>query len=105
MAEFILNQEVKTDVPTVEVTISTARPLPLGRHTFRLVVVDDSGNTSIPDDVVVIVADQDNPTAVLTAPRTAAFGRSFALSGERSFDAGGGRITTYLWTYLGQPIG
>lgn len=105
MAEFIINREVKTDVPTVEVTIATDRPLPLGRHTFRLVVVDDSGNTSIPDDVVIIVADQDNPTAVLTAPRTAPFGRSFALSGERSFDAGGGRITTYLWTYLGQPIG
>ena len=105
MAEFIINQEVRTETPTVEVTISPNNPLPLGRHTFRLVVVDDSGNSSIPDDVVVIVADQENPTAVLSAPRTAAFGRSFLLNGERSFDAGGGRITTFLWTYLGQLIG
>ena len=72
MAEFIINQEVKTETPTVEVTLSPDRPLRLGRHTFRLVVVDDSGNTSIPDDVIVIVADSENPTAVLNAPRTAA---------------------------------
>jgi hypothetical protein len=65
MAEFIINQEVKTETPTVEVTLSATNALPLGRHTFRLVVVDDSGNTSIPDDVIVIVADTENPTAVL----------------------------------------
>ncbi len=103
MAEFIINQEVKTDTPTVEVTLSPDRPLPLGRHTFRLVVVDDSGNSSIPDDVIVIVADTQNPTAVLAAPRSVAFGTSFNLDGTRSFDAGGGQVVTYLWTYLGQP--
>ncbi|MBN8442663.1 MAG: hypothetical protein J0M28_13350 [Thauera sp.] len=104
MAEFIINREVRTDTPTVEVTIGAANALPLGRHTFRLVVVDDSGNSSIPDDVVVIIADTENPTAVLTAPRSVGFGRSFVLSGERSFDAGGGRIVGYQWTYLGQPL-
>lgn len=103
MAEFIINQEVKTDTPTVEVTLSPERPLALGRHTFRLVVVDDSGNSSIPDDVIVIVADTQNPTAVLAAPRSVAFGNSFNLDGTRSFDAGGGQVVTYLWTYLGQP--
>ena len=102
MAEFIINQEVKTETPTVEVTLSPDRPLRLGRHTFRLVVVDDSGNTSIPDDVIVIVADTTNPTAVLNAPRTAAFGASFNLDGSRSFDAGGGQVVSYLWTYMGQ---
>ena len=101
MAEFIINQEVKTSTSTVEVTIGADNPLPLGRHTFRLVVVDDSGNQSVPDEVVVIVADQQNPTAILSAPRTAAFASSFELNGERSFDAGGGRISTYLWTYVG----
>jgi len=101
MAEFIINREVKTDTATVEVTIPTDRPLPLGRHTFRLVVTDDSGNTSVPDEVVVIVADTVNPTAVLNAPRSVAFGNSFNLDGTKSFDAGGGQITTYLWTYLG----
>ena len=102
MAEFIINQEVKTDTPTVEVTLSTDKPLPLGRHTFRLVVVDDSGNTSIPDEVIVIVADAENPTAVLNAPRSVGFGASFNLDGTKSFDAGGGKVVTYLWTYMGQ---
>ncbi|MBX3684706.1 MAG: hypothetical protein KF909_01120 [Rhodocyclaceae bacterium] len=103
MAEFIINKEVKTDTPTVEVTLSTDKPLPLGRHTFRLVVVDDSGNTSIPDEVIVIVADAENPTAVLNAPRSVGFGASFNLDGTKSFDAGGGKVVTYLWTYMGQP--
>ena len=102
MAEFIINKEVKTDTPTVEVTLSTDKPLPLGRHTFRLVVVDDSGNTSIPDEVIVIVADAENPTAVLNAPRSVGFGASFNLDGTKSFDAGGGKVVTYLWTYMGQ---
>lgn len=101
MAEFIINQEVRTETPTVEVTVPEQNPLPLGRHTFRLVVVDDSGNASVPDDVVVIVADTVNPTAVLAAPRSVSFGNSFTLDGSRSFDAGGGRVTTYQWTYLG----
>jgi hypothetical protein len=26
------------------------------------------------------------------------------LSAERSFDAGGGRIVRYAWTYLGPPV-
>lgn len=103
MATFVINQEIKTDAPTIEVTVARDAPLALGRHTFRLIVVDDAGNTSVPDDVIVIVADTENPTAVLSAPRTVGFGNSFVLNGERSFDAGGGRITTYLWSYLGQP--
>ncbi|MCP5310782.1 hypothetical protein [Cognatazoarcus halotolerans] len=102
MAEFIINKEVKTDTPTVEVTLSVDKPLALGRHTFRLVVVDDSGNISVPDEVVVIVADTTNPTAVISGPRTAAFGNSFNLDGSKSFDAGGGKVVTYLWTYMGQ---
>lgn len=103
MAEFIINQEVRTEIPSVEVTLSADNALPFGRHTFRLVVIDDSGNTSIPDDVTVIVADTENPTAVLNAPRSVNFANSFNLDGSRSFDAGGGRVLTYLWTYLGQP--
>ena len=91
MAEFIINQEVKTDTPPWKSPCPPTSPLPLGRHTFRLVVVDDSGNTSIPDEVIVIVADAENPTAVLNAPRSVGFGASFNLDGSKSFDAGGGR--------------
>jgi len=104
MAEFVVNQDVKTDVPTVEVTITANNALQLGRHRFRLIVVDDSGNSSLPDEVDVIVADAEAPTAVLGAPATVAFATSFALDGRRSVDAGGGRITTWLWTYLGPNI-
>jgi hypothetical protein len=101
MAEFVVNQDVVTDVPNVEVTITASTALPLGRHRFRLIVVDDSGNVSQPDELDVIVADQEAPTAVLAAPGTVAFGASFPLDGRRSVDAGGGRIVNYRWTYLG----
>ena len=104
MAEFIINQDVVTDVPAVEVTVAANNPLPRGRQRFQLIVTDDSGNASIPDVVEVIVADQDAPTAVLNAPRLVAFGRSFNLDGSRSTDLGGGRIVRFAWTYLG-PVG
>lgn len=101
MAEFIINQDIETAEPTIEVTVSRAAPLAIGRHRFRLIVVDDSGNRSVGDEVDVIVADQSAPTAVLIAPSTVAHGASFNLDGRRSIDAGGGRITRYAWTYLG----
>ena len=105
MAEFILNQNVETDTPTVEVTISANAPLPLGRHRFQLIVLDDSGNRSAPDTVTVIVADQENPTAVVRAPSTVALGQSFNLDGRASVDAGGGQVVQWVWTYLGPAEG
>lgn len=101
MAEFIPGQEVKTDAPIIEVTVTPNQPMPVGRQRFRLVVVDDAGNVSQADEVDVIVADQGAPTAVIRAPRLVAFGQSFNLDGSASFDTGGGRVTTYLWTWLG----
>lgn len=104
MAEFTLGTEITTDVPTIEVTVTPNSPLPLGRQIFRLVVTDDAGNVSRPDEVVVIIADQDAPTAVLRAPRVVGSGRSFDLDGSASFDVGGGRIARYAWTYVGPNI-
>jgi hypothetical protein len=101
MAEFVVNADVVTAEPTVEVTVTPERPMGLGRQRFRLIVVDDSGLRSQPDEIVVIVADQDAPTAVLRGPRITAFGRSFNLDGSASQDTGGGRIVQYVWTYLG----
>lgn len=101
MAEFVVNQDVFTEASAVEVTITANNQLPRGRHRFRLIVEDDSGNRSEPDTVEVIVADTDRPTAVLDGPDIASTGRSFNLDGRRSFDAGGGRIVRYTWTYLG----
>ena len=101
MAEFVINADVVTNEPKVEVTVSPNNPIALGRQRFRLIVVDDTGNKSAPDEVIVIVADQEAPTAVLRAPRITPFGRSFDLDGSASFDVGGGRVVQYVWTYLG----
>jgi hypothetical protein len=101
MAHFVVNQDVQTDVPTIEVTIDATSALPIGRHRFRLVVVDDSGNVSAPDEADVIVADTQAPTAVLAVPGSVAFATSFNLDGRKSFDAGGGKIVQFRWTYLG----
>jgi len=101
MAQFVINTYVVTSEPTVEVSLSPNNSLPLGRHIFRLTVSDDSGNTSAADEVEVIVADQEKPTAVLKAPRVVAFGTSFQLDGSRSFDVGGGKVVQNVWTYLG----
>lgn len=104
MAEFTIGTDVVTETPTVEVTISANAPLPLGRQIFRLVVTDDSGNVSRPDEVVIIIADQDAPTAVLRGPRIVGAGRSFELDGSASFDVGGGRVVRYAWTYVGPAV-
>jgi hypothetical protein len=103
MAEFKPNVPVTTNNPVIEVTVPAASPLPVGRHTFRLEVEDDSGNRSKPDEVVVIVADQAAPAAVLAAPKTVPFGQSFNLSGERSIDAGGGKVVKWTFTLV-QPL-
>ncbi|KQP37381.1 hypothetical protein [Pseudorhodoferax sp. Leaf274] len=101
MAEFTPGVDISTDTPTIEVTVGPNNPMPIGRQTFRLVVVDDAGNASQPDQVVIIIADQDAPTAVIRGPRIAAFGKSFELDGSASFDAGGGKVVKYVWTYMG----
>jgi hypothetical protein len=101
MAEFVINADVVTEEPRVEVTVTRERPLALGRQRFRLIVVDSGGLRSQADEIVVIVADQDAPTAVLRGPRITGFGASFDLDGSASQDTGGGRIVQYVWTYLG----
>ena len=101
MAEFVVNQDVATEQPTVEVTLSLQRPLAVGRHRFRLIVLDNSGNRSAPDEIDVVIADTQAPTAVLTPLNPVPFGTSFNLDGRRSTDVGGGQITRYVWTYLG----
>jgi hypothetical protein len=32
MAVFVINTDIATDTPTIEVTVSANQPLPLGRH-------------------------------------------------------------------------
>ena len=100
MATFVPGQDIRTAEHTVEVTVSPQSPLPVGRHRFQLVVIDDAGIQSEAAIAEVIVIDDQRPTAVIDAPRSVPFGRSFTLSGARSSDVGGGRITAYVWTRL-----
>lgn len=100
MAKFIPGQEIKTDTPSIEVTVDPANPLAPGRHRFQLIVVDDSGNESVPTMVDVVVIDNQRPTAVLDAPATVGFGSSFTLSGARSSDLPPGKIKIYRWVQL-----
>jgi hypothetical protein len=104
MAQFVLGAEIATNDPTIEVTVDPTKPLPVGRQTFQLVVMDDSGNKSQPDRIVVIIADQSAPTAVLTGPQVVGSGRSFTLRGDRSFDVGGGKVVQWVWTYVGPVV-
>jgi hypothetical protein len=100
MAKFITGQEIKTDTPSIEVTVDKTKPLSPGRHRFQLIVEDDAGNISSPSVVDVVVIDNTRPTAVLEAPATVPFGTSFNLSGERSFDLPPGKIKSYRWLQL-----
>lgn len=102
MAEFRPNQPVETSESSVEVTVNPQNPFPVGRLRFRLVVTDDAGNESEPDEVDVIIRDSERPTAVLDAPSTVDFQTSFTLSGERSTDIGG-RIVRYRWELVDAP--
>ena len=100
MAKFNIGVAVETADPGVEVTISPDAPLAVGRHRFQLVVVDDSGNSSLPDQVEIIVRDSKNPTAVITAPTQVEFGETFGLDGRKSSDVAPGRVVKYVWTLV-----
>jgi hypothetical protein len=101
MAEFTINTPIPTDQPTIEVTVTAEKPLPVGSHVFELVVEDDAGNLSAPDRIRVVVRDNARPTAVLEGPTTVNFGQPFQLSGTKSTDAGGGRVVKYIWKLVG----
>ena len=51
MTQFVVGKPVTTDVPSVVVDAG----LPVGRHRFRLTVIDTAGNESRPNEAVVQV--------------------------------------------------
>jgi hypothetical protein len=84
--------------------------LGVGQHRFSLTVNDDSGNSSTPAIITVIVADTSAPTAVLDLRDEQGrqiidgrieFGSGFILDGSRSTDIGGA-IESYNWNLLAQ---
>lgn len=101
MPKFVVGTPVETTVPTVEVTVDAQTPLPIGKHKFQLVVVDESGNQSLPDTVELVVRDSINPTAILRAPSQVEFGRSFILDGRASSDVPPGKVLKWIFTLLG----
>ena len=100
MSKFEIGTPVETEEPTVEVTVDTDNPLPVGKHVFQLVVADESGNASQPAEVVVIVRDSEAPTAVIKAPSQVGFGRSFKMDGSASSDVPPGKVVRYIWTLV-----
>lgn len=100
MATFVVGTPVESAEPSVEFTVDPAAPLASGRHRVQLVVVDDSGNQSLPDTVEFIVRDTTNPTAVLDLPRQVELGTSFILDGRRSSDVPPGRVVRWNFTLL-----
>ena len=100
MATFVVGTPVDSAEPAVEFTVDPAAPLASGRHRVQLVVVDDSGNQSLPDTVEFIVRDSINPTAVLDLPSQVELGASFVLDGRRSSDVAPGRVVRWSFTLL-----
>lgn len=70
MPKFEISNELITDNPSIEVTITPESTLAPGKHRFQLIVTDSSGNTSEPDTVEVIIIDDKRPTAIIDAPAT-----------------------------------
>jgi hypothetical protein len=104
-SNFVLNQPVVTDASSVVVSQPAGNALALGRHRFRLIVSDDSGNVSQPTERVVMVTDTTAPTAVLDAERQVTQIQPFQLSAARSFDVGG-KVKQFQWTRIaGTPDG
>ena len=112
MAQFVpgRDRQVKADGDSkLEVLVDRQNLLKVGKHTFQLVVTDDSGNDSEPAVVTIIVLDRQKPTAVIDVinaagqivppPANLGLGEKFVLSGERSTDIGGTR-KTWTWTLL-----
>ena len=102
--------------PTVSTTDSQLviqmpnNKLNVGKHSFSLTVVDDTGNTSVPAVITVLVVDNEAPTAILDlhdeqgriiTDGVVSFGAGFMLSGKRSADIGG-TIVKYVWEVVPQ---
>ena len=98
--EFIIGKEIITETPTIDVD----NKLGTGGHIFELRVADNATpeNVSKPVRKVVVVADQEAPTAILKVDKVVPQGRPFKLDGTDSIDAGGGKVVKYMWTYVGR---
>ncbi len=97
-----------TNDPMLVIEMPDAK-LPVGGHTFTLQVTDDSGNVSDAAQIMVIVYDDQRPTAVLRVldesgrpvpDNRVPYSRGFILDASKSVDLGGGRIVSYQWQLM-----
>jgi hypothetical protein len=107
LEELLSTGSAKTTDPRLVVQMPDQK-LSVGQHRFSLTATDDSGNTSTPAMITVIVRDSKAPTAVLDLRDARGaqvidgrieFGAGFILDGSRSTDIGG-RIESYTWEIL-----
>jgi len=98
MSRFEVGQPIESEEPTIEVSVDPEGPLPSGKHTFQLVVVDDKGQSSLPATVDVVVRDKVVPTAVIKAPTSVPAGQSFTLDGSGSNEVPPGKLVKFIWT-------
>src|SRR5687767_11763367 len=86
-----LNQAIEAAAPdaTLVINVDPNKPLKPGTYVFQLEVMDDAENRSAPVLAKLVVIDDALPNAIISAPRTVSFGRSFTLSGKESTDVGG----------------
>lgn len=111
MTTVALEEISANPIKTPDATLTVQMPrekLAVGRHTFQLQVIDDSGNVSVPAQVMLVVVDTQAPTAVLVVTdengralpdNRISYGVNFILNGSKSVDIGG-KITTYVWTLV-----
>ncbi|HEY7493986.1 MAG TPA: hypothetical protein VIH59_23150 [Candidatus Tectomicrobia bacterium] len=99
--ELTPNQEIPTSDAVLEI-VSEGASLPVGQHIFQVVVVDSSGNRSVPATAEVIIVDTEAPTAVLDVRPSSRveLGSPFSLSAERSLGIRPEEQVQYIWTWV-----
>ncbi len=97
-----VNEPIDAAAPDASliIVVDPTNPLKVGSYTFQLEVMDDSGNRSKPVQARLFIVDTQAPSAIISAPRSVAFGTDFTLSGIESSDVGGGTIARYIWTLI-----
>ena len=97
-----VNEPIDAAAPDASliIVVDPTNPLKVGSYTFQLEVMDDSGNRSRPVQARLFIVDTQAPSAIISAPRSVAFGTDFTLSGIESSDVGGGTIARYIWTLI-----
>ena len=91
------DETIKTTEPTIVITPTAQVPLPVGTHTFELVVEDDRGQKSRPALFQVVV--EAPPEAMILGPtKPVKLGSSFNLDGSGSTPGGGStKVVAFHW--------